>query len=726
VPQSGGRFRSRCINSDIENQVVPGSVLSSEVYTDCPAKQIDAEAVFRYSTGSRTMLVSNIESFMNGDYCELRANVETSSIKEPFHLWYRLPAQEKDFIDTENGDPFVAAMLLPAMKAGEPLQVTVPVSQRLLRSARIIQSIYHDWDRTLSEVPISAPVRSAETDLVSKQSDVGVFFSLGVDSFYVLLRNLTLHSTDQDEITHLISVHGFDVYYGNTALFSDVLTNGTKVAKTLDKETLHVATNLREFSERFVSWTRLYHGAALASIGLVLERKFKTIYIAASYQAPHLHPWGSHPLLDPLWSTESLNFVHEGCETGRVDKIRFIAKFPIAMETLRVCASKYNEYNCGRCEKCLRTMIGLHIAGALQKCKTLPQRIDIDSVRNLQLTYLERAFIHDLLNNLTLSDFDLALASALRQALSRGARAAVQEKIESELRKIAARRVGGVVATNGEAFFDQNKDDNYHASVLSSIKFDLERIGSSAQGTILDLGCGCGTFVKVCRDKGLDAIGVDPAGDLLEIAKLRNVGNYVIEAVGESIPFKERSFDVVTSNNVLEHVQNPRIVLRESFRVLKPGGVLWLSFQNYSKFFHEPHYRIFWIPLMPNPISKLYVRMRGRTHTKYSDSIQYATQRAARTAFDTLDTLDARVIELRNPRAKEIRMRVRAYCFERIRDPDKIETRRWRQIMIFLRWLGFSDRTLCRMCELFCLVGSFRKEFLSAKGNIVWVIEKQS
>jgi 2-polyprenyl-3-methyl-5-hydroxy-6-metoxy-1,4-benzoquinol methylase len=648
---------------------------------------------------------------MNGDYCELRANVETNSIKEPFHLWYRLPAQEKDFIDTENGDPFVAAMLLPAMKAGEPLQVTVPVSQRMLRSARIIQSIYHDWDRTLSEVPISAPVRSAETDLMNKQSDVGVFFSLGVDSFYTLLRNLTAHSTDQDEITHLISIHGFDVYYGNTALFSDVLTNGTKVAKTLDKKTLHVATNLREFSERFVSWTRLYHGAALASIGLALERKFKTIYIAASYQTPHLHPWGSHPLLDPLWSTESLNFVHEGCETGRVDKIRFIAQFPIAMETLRVCASKYNEYNCGRCEKCLRTMIGLHIAGALQKCKTLPQQIDIDSVRNLPLTYLERAFIQDLLNNLTSSDFDLALASALRQALSRGARAAVQEKVESELRKIAARRVGGVVATNDEAFFDQNKDDNYHASVLSSIKFDLERVGCSAQGSMLDLGCGCGTFVKVCRDDGLDAIGVDPGEDLLEIAKLRNVGNYVVEAVGESLPFKERSFDVITSNNVLEHVQNPRIVLRESFRVLKPGGILWLSFPD------------FWIPLMPKRIAKLYVRMRGRTNTKYLNSIQYVTQRAVRNAFDTLN---ARVIELRNPRASYIRMRVRAYCLERIRSPDKIETRRWRRIMFFLRWLGFGDGTLCRMCELFCLVGSFRKELLPAKGNIVWVIEKQS
>ncbi|MGA2628287.1 MAG: class I SAM-dependent methyltransferase [Candidatus Bathyarchaeia archaeon] len=680
-------------------------------------------------------MVSNIDSFTNGNYCELRAKIETNSLKKPFHLWYRFPAQQKDFIDTQNGDPFVAAMLLPAMKVGEPLQVTIPVSQKLLRSTRIIQALYHDWDRTLSEVPIRAPVRSPESSLGDTQSNVGIFFSLGMDSFYSLLKNFTTRSTDQDEITHLIFLHGFDIHYGNAPVFGDLLTNGAKVAKILGKKTLQVATNLRDFSDPLVDWGRLYHGAALASFGLALERGFKTIYIAGGHQPRHIHPWGSHPLLDPLWSTESLRFVSEGCEIGRVEKTRFLAQFPIAMDTLRVCwLNPSNEYNCGRCEKCIRTMICLHIAGALQKCKTFPQQISIDSVRNLPLTWIERAFIQDLLDNLTSSDLDLTLTSALRQALSRGA---LQAKLESELRKTGTRRVGGVVAANDEAFFDQNKNDDYHASVLASIKSDLERIGCSAEGSMLDLGCGCGTFVKVCRDNGLDAIGIDPGEDLLEIAKLKHAGNYVIRAVGEFLPFKEGSFGLIAASNVLEHVQNPQLTLRESFRILKPGGIFWLSFPDYSTCFHEPHYRIFWIPMMPKRIAKLYVRMRGRTNTKYLDSIQYVTQRTVRNTFDTLN---ARVIDLRKLRANDIRMHARAYCLERIRSPDKIETRTWRRTMTFLRWLRLSDRILCRLCELSCLVLSFRKtplrenisvmlsfmkEFLPAKGNIVWAIEKQ-
>ena len=213
------------------------------------------------------------------------------------------------------------------MKLGEPLEVTAPVSQRLLDSARIIQAIYHEWDRTLTRVPITATVRNAQSGLVNNESNVGLFFSLGVDSFYTLLKDSTVHSTNQDGITHLISVHGFDIYYGreNSAVFVDLLTNSTKVAKTLNKQTLAVVTNIREFSDQFVGWGRLYYGAAMASIGLALERKFKTIYLAGGHQPHHVHPWGSHPLLDPLWSTENLRFVSIGCETGRVEKIRFLA-----------------------------------------------------------------------------------------------------------------------------------------------------------------------------------------------------------------------------------------------------------------------------------------------------------------------------------------------------------------------------------------------------------------
>jgi len=679
------------------------------------------------------MLVSNVESIERDNYCELRARIETNSLRKTFELFYRVSRDHLEFMDTNNGDPFVAAMLLPAMRLGEPLHVSIPVSERLLHSAYEIQSLYHEWDKTLSQITITAPARIEHNSTAKTSPYRGLFFSLGVDSFYVLLRNLTTRSSP-DKITHLILVHGFDIYYGrgNSAVFAAASSSGSKVAKSLGTELVSVATNIRDFSDPLVDWGKLYHGAALASIGLVFEHAFKTIYVAASYPTLDLHPWGSHPQLDPLWSTERTRFVHEGCEAGRVDKTRFIARFPIAMETLRVCFfNASTEYNCGCCEKCIRTMIGLHVAGGLQKCKTLPHKIDINKVRNLSLTWVEKPFIQDLLENLGNSEFDLELTSALRHALSR--MSTHQETIEAKLREIAVRRIGGVVASGDHRFFDQNKDGCYYESVLAMMESSLTIAGFKTNGIVLDVGCGCGTFVKACLNRGLDAVGLDPEQDFLEIAKMKGVGSSVIRAVGESLPFREESVDIVTSNSVLEHVQNPGKVVRESFRLLKPNGVLWLNFPDYATLYHEGHYGLFWLPLMPKRLAKLYVRLMGRTNTEYLDSIQYVTRRTVRRCLDR----NARVVDLQNFAASEKRNRDRTYCRDRISNPQKIETKRFRRIANLLRRLRIGDRALCWMCEFICLAKSPResancllpslvKELLPKRGNVVWIIEKRT
>ena len=74
----------------------------------------------------------------------------------------------------------------------------------------------------------------------------------------------------------------------------------------------------------------------------------------------------SHPALDPLWSTEAVEVVHDGAETRRVDKVAALAASPLALRYLRVCwENRGGAYNCGRCGKCMRTMVDLDLAGAL-------------------------------------------------------------------------------------------------------------------------------------------------------------------------------------------------------------------------------------------------------------------------------------------------------------------------------------------------------------------------
>ncbi len=186
-------------------------------------------------------------------------------------------------------------------------------------------------------------------------------------------------------------------------------------------ELIPVATNVTDLLDLYVDWGALAHGAAMASVGLALQPLLRTVYIAASYTYSTLFPWGTHPELDPLWSTEGISFIHHGCDATRLQKIRFISGFSVALRNLRVCTSLGAELNCGRCEKCLRTMIALHIAGKLSDCPMLPHAIDLDLVRKLRVRSSgQRIFLTELVQALENSPADALLRDTLQAALDVG------------------------------------------------------------------------------------------------------------------------------------------------------------------------------------------------------------------------------------------------------------------------------------------------------------------
>ena len=308
----------------------------------------------------------------------------------------------------------------------------------------------------------------------------------------------------------------------------------------------------------------------------------------------------------------------------------------------------------------------------------------------------------------------------------------VQEKIEAKLRKIAARRAG-VKSSNDQRFFNAHKNDDYYKGVLDSVNSDLKLCGFSIAGSILDLGSGCGTFVKVCKDHNLEVAGVEPDREVIEVAKLKGVGGDIVKGVGEYLPFREESFDVITSMSVLEHVQSPQKVLCESIRVLKRKGFFWLSVPDYSRSFYEGHYDLFWLPLMPKKIAKIYVRLRGRTDAKFIDSIQYITRRDV---VNALRNLNVRMIDMEDARidyvCRRAQAQVRTDCLVKIQDHGKIQSRRWRNIVKSLKWIGFGEKALARLCELYCsmlisisiFILILKNELRLKKGNIVLVVQK--
>jgi SAM-dependent methyltransferase len=100
---------------------------------------------------------------------------------------------------------------------------------------------------------------------------------------------------------------------------------------------------------------------------------------------------------------------------------------------------------------------------------------------------------------------------------------------------------------------------------------------SARGGRLLDIGCAYGPFLAAARDAGFSPLGVDPAEDaaayVRETLKLEARQGYFPAAS----PGEEGGFDVITLWYVIEHFQDPRRVLAEIRRLLKPGGTLAFS-----------------------------------------------------------------------------------------------------------------------------------------------------
>lgn len=182
---------------------------------------------------------------------------------------------------------------------------------------------------------------------------------------------------------------------------------------------------------------------------------------------------------------------------------------------------------------------------------------------------------------------------------------------------------------------------------------------------ILDLASGMGTAALRGLVTGLDLRGVEPDAEKLGLMRRRMRASGLsaawasrfTRAVGERLPYKDNVFDAVLSYQTLEHVQDVEAVIAEMLRVVRPGGIVHLRCPDYRGTY-EGHYLMPWLPLMPRPLARAYLRLRGRPTAGFA-GITYTTRPRLRRALHKAAMRAGVAVEVRDLERERLGARLR-------------------------------------------------------------------
>lgn len=212
----------------------------------------------------------------------------------------------------------------------------------------------------------------AEGESGEKSGESGIFFTGGVDSMFSFVRH-------REESPSLINVQGWTVSIDDSETWNEVKEYVEGVATDHGVDALFVRSNMLRFlrnpmliaySEPHVTgawYSSVGHGLGLPGLcaPLAYATGISDLYLSPSHWEGISQPYGTQPdvVENVQWSEADVHL--EGYEYSRQERLEKIAEYVKAENsdlTLVTCTEKVSE-NCGRCEKCCRTSVGLLLAG---------------------------------------------------------------------------------------------------------------------------------------------------------------------------------------------------------------------------------------------------------------------------------------------------------------------------------------------------------------------------
>jgi hypothetical protein len=308
--------------------------------------------------------------------------------REP--VWFKVDKKYGRYLCYERGDAFLIGILNYAMRNKHDIVSEAPISEDLYYNIETyLVNAVASYNNLFYRTSITAPVASSPLPCAGA---VGTGISCGVDSLHSLICQTNLKFTKHN-ITHLafnnVGSHG----EGEKAeeLYRQRLNPVKEFAKEYNFELVSGDSNIMNVIEQEHFKSHTY-----SSIFCVycLQKLYSVYYYAsAGYQyhefslveLPESSPGRYEMLLLPLLSTHSLRIYSEGEGLTRLQKLNSVVTYEPSYKYLNVCLKTVN--NCNRCEKCVRTILGIDALGSLEKYKNV---FDIDYYYKNQKWYLQQ------------------------------------------------------------------------------------------------------------------------------------------------------------------------------------------------------------------------------------------------------------------------------------------------------------------------------------------------
>ncbi len=294
-----------------------------------------------------------------------------ASARRPHTLYFETPYPFASDLQA-SPDAFLLAALPAAVWYGERrVEIEGSLCSRFRDGLQAVMEIYARWYERCRPLSIE-PLDGYAPTMPRRDARTGSFLSGGVDGLAALRANRLDYPKEHPESIRdcilLFGANDFECTVDGPVPerlvgFREAQSRLLDLAKSEDFELIPVRTNTRLLIGDYDCWTSVGFGAANVSVAHALSRRFNRVLFASDGNGVDAPPGASHPLLDQYFSTAAVQVWHEHAAWSRMDKLRLLAEWPPALRIMQPChrveVLPKGQLNCGHCEKCIRTMLGL-------------------------------------------------------------------------------------------------------------------------------------------------------------------------------------------------------------------------------------------------------------------------------------------------------------------------------------------------------------------------------